>query len=131
MTVLKCAAVATALLTFLSLAAARCPDPRLQDATIGGNTITGGVVLHKKPLRHAEVRLYFSSGEIAWTGKTDKNGRFGTSELKPGDYRIEIRGWGTTKIHLDPEVDKEFMQKPEWGLLFVDNACVADVKIMN
>ena len=131
LTVLKCAVLTAALLTFLSLAAARCPDPKLQEAVIGGNTIAGGVVLHRRSLRHAKVRLYFSSGEIAWAGKTDKNGRFATSELKAGDYRIEIRGWGTTTIHLNPELDKRFMQKPAWGLLFVDNTCVADIQVMN
>ena len=129
--VIKCAALALVFAASLCIAASRCPDPRLQEAAIGGSTVTGGVVLHKKPVKFAKVSLYSSSGEIAWTGKTDKNGWFGSSELEAGDYRIEIQKWGSTIIHLNPEIDKGFMQKPVWQLLFTDNVCVAYIQIMN
>ena len=112
-------------------AASQCPDPKLQEAAIGGNTINGGVVLHKKPVQFAKVRLYSSSGETAWTGKTDKDGTFKTGQLPPGDYRLEIRGWGSTTIHLNPEIDEGFRQTPVWNILLVDNACVATIQIMN
>jgi len=115
----------------LCSAASRCPDPKLQEAAIGGNTINGGVVLHKKPLKFAKVRVYSSSGETAWIGKTDKNGAFKTAQLPPGDYRLEISGWGSTTIHLNPEIDKGFRQTPVWNILLVDNACVATIQIMN
>jgi len=89
------------------------------------------VVLHKKPLKFAEVRLYSSSGEIAWIGKTDKNGWFASAKLAEGNYRIDIQKWGSTVIHLNPEIDRGFMQKPVWALLFTDDVCVADIQIMN
>ena len=60
------------LATTLCDAAPRCPDPRLRLAIIGGDTITGSVLIHKKPLKFAQVRLYFSSGTAAWSGRTDK-----------------------------------------------------------
>jgi hypothetical protein len=115
----------------LCSAASRCPDPKLQEAEIGGNTINGGVVLHKKPLKFAKVRVYSSSGETAWIGKTDKGGAFKTAQLPPGDYRLEISGWGSTTIHLNPEIDKGTRQTPSWNILLVDNACVATTQIMN
>lgn len=125
---------AAALLIFMAfacIASSRCPDPNLREATIGGNTIRGGVVLRKKPVRLTRVRLYSPSGETAWTGKTDTNGRFASSKLAAGDYRVQIQGWGGTTIHLNPEIDKQFSQKPAWELLFADDACVANVQIMN
>jgi Carboxypeptidase regulatory-like domain len=115
----------------LCIAAPHCPDPRLRQATIGGDTITGGVVLHKKPLKFAQVRLYSSSGKTAWIGTTDEKGRFTTNEMPPDDYRLEVSGWGSTTVHLSPEVDKGFRQKPAYDLLLDNNACVAAVMIMN
>jgi hypothetical protein len=115
----------------LCVTASHCPDPKLREAAIGGNTINGGVVLHKKPVKFAKVRLYSSSGEAAWIGKTDKNGTFKTAQLSPGDYRLEIGGWGTTTIHLNPEIDKGRHQKPAWSIFLFDNACVATTQIMN
>jgi hypothetical protein len=112
-------------------AASRCPDPKLQEAVIGGNTINGGVVLHKKPVKFAQVRVYSSSGEIAWMGKTDKDGAFKTTQLPSGDYRLEISGWGSTTIHLNPEIDKGIRQTPVWNILLTDNACVATIQFVN
>jgi len=112
-------------------AASRCPDPKQQEAAIGGKTINGGVVLHKKPVKFAKVRLYSSSGETAWIGKTDKDGTFRTTQLPPGDYRLEISGWGSTTIHLNPEMDKGLRQTPGWNLFLIDNACVTTIQSMN
>ena len=103
----------------------------LQEATIGGNTVNGGVVLHKKPVKFANVRLYSSLGETAWIGKTDKDGAFTTAQLPPGDYQLEIGGWGSTTIHLNPAIDEGFHQTPVWNILLVDNGCVATIQIMN
>ena len=89
---IKCALVTVVLALSLRAIASRCPDPRLQETAIGGNTINGGVVLHKKPVKFANVRLYSSLGETAWIGKTDKDGTFKTAQLPPGDYRLEIGG---------------------------------------
>jgi hypothetical protein len=115
----------------LCSAASRCPDPKLQEAVIGGLQLNGGVVLHKKPLKFAKVRVYSSSGKTAWIGKTDKNGAFKTVQLPPGDYRLEISGWGSTTIHLNPEIDRGLRQTPSWNILLGDNACVATIQIMN
>ena len=73
-------------------AASRCPDPKLQEAEIGGNTINGGVVLHKKPVKFAKVRLYSSSGETAWIGKTDKDGTFKTAQFPPATIDLRLVG---------------------------------------
>ena len=56
------------LATTLSNAAPSCPDPRLRLAIIGGDTITGGVLIHKKPLKFAQLRLYSSNGKTAGSG---------------------------------------------------------------
>jgi len=125
-------AITLILAASLCIAAPRCPDRRLRQATIGGDTITGGVVLHKKPLTFAQVRLYSSSGKTAWIGTTDKNGRFTTNKMPPGDYRLEVSGWGSTTVQLNPEVDKGFgSQIPAWDLLLLDNACVGTTMILN
>jgi hypothetical protein len=103
----------------------RCPDPRLRRATIGGDIIIGGVVSHTKPLKFAQVRLYFSSGKTAWKGATDKNGRFAITRMLPGFYRLEVSGWGSTTVHLSPKLDKlSNGQIPAWNLILIDNACV-------
>ena len=118
-------AVTLILATSMSLAASRCPDPRLRQAAIGGDAIRGGVLLHKKPLKFAQVRLYFSSGETAWVGTTDQYGAFTTDKLLPGDYRLEVSGWGSTRVRVNPELDRGFGgQTPTWSLLLSDNACV-------
>jgi hypothetical protein len=49
------------LATTLCNAAPRCPDPRLRLAIIGGDTLTGGVLIHKKPLKFVKFRIYSQS----------------------------------------------------------------------
>jgi hypothetical protein len=120
------------LATTLCNAAPRCPDPRLRQAIIGGDTITGGVLIHKKSLKFAQVRLYVSSGTTAWNGRTDKNGRFAIDKMLPGVYRLEVSGWGSTTVQLKPELNKgPFGQIPAWDLMLIDNACVATMEILN
>ena len=53
--------------------AKRCPDPRLQQAVIGGETIDGSVRLHNKPLKFAQVRLFFSKWRVR-LGREDRQG---------------------------------------------------------
>jgi hypothetical protein len=105
----------------LCIAAPLCPDTRLREAKIDGDSITGYVLLHKKPLMFALVRLYASVGVAAWVGFTDKNGEFATGKLPPGVYRLEIDGWGSTSVQLDP---KFLPQKTFWVLTLTDNGCV-------
>ena len=113
-------------------AGAHCPDPRLREAAIGGDTITGYVVQHKKPLTFAIVRLYSSPGKTAWVGTTDKNGSFTTTRMPPGEYRLAVAGWGSTRVQLNPELDKGFGgQIPAWHLSLMDDACVDTGMNMN
>jgi hypothetical protein len=128
---MKCALVTVVLALSLRVIASPCPDPMLQEATIGGNTVNGGVVLDKKPVKFANVSFYSSSGETAWIGKTDKDGVFNTAQLPPDDYQLEIGGWGSTTIHLNPVIDKGFHQTPVWSILLFDKGCVATIQIMN
>ena len=109
----------------LGFAASRCPDPTLRQAAIHGNTIRGIVTLHKKPLKATHVRLLFSSGKVAWAGTTDKSGRFVTSRMPPGDYLLQVSGWGRTTVQVNPETDLGIGGKtPQWFLSLTDNSCV-------
>lgn len=77
----------------LSIARPLCPDPNQREAKIGGNSITGYVLVHKKPLMGALVRLYASVEILAWVGFTDGNGEFATGKLlPPGVYRLTLLG---------------------------------------
>jgi hypothetical protein len=65
-------------------------------------------------------------------GTPNKNGRFNTSRLPPGDYRLEVDGWGSTAVHLNPELDKGFGgQIPAGDLLLIENAGVGTTMIPN
>lgn len=92
---------APALAATLCSAGSHCPDPKLQEAAIGGNTIDGRVLLHKKPLKFAKVRLRSSSGETAWIGKTDKDGTFKTAQLPPG----ERTGFFCVALRFEPQIE--------------------------
>ena len=105
--------------------ASNCPDLKLRQAVIRGDAIRGVVTLHKKPLKSAHVRLHLSSGKTAWDGTTDENGRFATSNMPPGEYRLYVSGWGSATIQLSPEPEKRTSGKiPIWGLILSDNTCV-------
>jgi hypothetical protein len=108
--------------------AKHCPDPRLQQAVIGGDTINGNVRLHDKPLKFAQLRLFFSNGKTAWVGTTGKDGGFQIRDLRPDTYRLVVRGWGSTTIRVIPE------QKTFTGQAFVDlmdTECTATVTVTN
>jgi len=105
--------------------ASPCPDPRLRQAEIGGDTINGSVVLHQNPVKSALVRLYFSTGKTAWVGVTDKDGNFRITDLQPDTYRLDVRGWGSTTIRLDPALNQlPNGQVPSWHLTLDDDECV-------
>lgn len=105
--------------------ASPCPNPAWREAVIGGDTITGSVLLHNGPLKFAGVRLYFPSGKTRRVGKTDKDGMFTLAKMPPGRYRLLVRGWGSTTIELNPELDKHFIQTPVWSLLLEDHECMS------
>lgn len=113
-------------------AAPRCPDPRLRLAIIGGDTITGGVLIHKKPLKFAQLRLYSSTGKTAWVGMTDKHGSFRITHLPPDTFRLDVRGWGRTTIRLNPELNKlSNGQIPAYSVLLMENGCVGTITVVN
>jgi hypothetical protein len=105
--------------------ASHCPDARLRQAVIGGDTIDGSVIINQKPLRSAQIRLYFSTGKTAWVGVTDKKGSFRIAHLPPDTYRLEVRGWGSTTIRLEPTLTElPNGQMPVWAVQLMDNECV-------
>jgi Carboxypeptidase regulatory-like domain len=113
-------------------AGSRCPDPRLREATIGGDTVDAMVDLHHKPVAGAQVRLYASSGKTAWAGVTDKKGKFTIKNLAQDVYRLDVRGWGSTTIHLSPELGVNGMnQRPYFYLQLTDNECVSYSEVVN
>src|SRR4029077_3352391 len=113
----------------LCVGATRCPDPRLRQAVIRGDTIAGSVVRRNKALMFAPVRLYSSSGKTAWVGKTwktDKDGRFTIHKVPQGEYRLDVSGWGSTNVQLNPRRGDEGVGNkiPVWNLFLIDNACI-------
>jgi hypothetical protein len=107
----------------LCLGESPCPDPGLREAAIGGDTLRVGVVLHKEALAFVWVQLYSPWG--AWLGTTDKDGVFVIDKLLPGQYRLEVQGWGSTIIQMNPNLDQAFFQTPAWNILLLDAGCVA------
>ena len=122
------------LVFFTSLCyASHCPDPNLRKAVVGGDTINGSIVLRKKPLKFAEVRLYFSTGKTAWVGMTDKDGSFRVTHLPPDTYRLDVRGWGSTTIRLNPDLNKlpNGQIIPAYSVLLMENECVGTTMVVN
>ena len=110
---------------YLCAARSHCPNPRLQNPTIGGNVIVGYVELNHKPLQFAKVKVYSSSGKRVWVGATDTDGMFATGEMLPGDYTIKVAGWGSGNVRLDPDLFKEMgPSRAGWHLLLFDPGCV-------
>ena len=112
--------------------AQRCPDPKLQQAAIGGDTIYGYVSLQQKPLKSAQVRLLFN-GKTSWAGLTDGNGSFEIKGLRPGTYRLSVTGWGSTTVRVDPALTHSFGngQMLNYSLLLRDDGCVWTVMVAN
>ena len=120
------------LATTLCNAAPSCPDPRLRLAIIGGDTITGGVLIHKKPLKFAQLRLYSSTGKTAWVGMTDKDGSFRITHLPPDTYRLDVRGWGRTTIRINPDLNKlPNGQTLFYSVLLMDDGCIGTTTVTN
>ena len=91
---------------------------------IGGDTVNARLILDMKPLQFALVRLYFSTGKTAWAGVTDMDGSFRITRLPSGTYGLEVRGWGSTTIRLDPKLNNFGTQVPDWDLELMEDECV-------
>ena len=112
--------------------ASHCPDAGLRQAIIGGDTIDGSVILSPKSLKSAQIRLYFSTGKTAWVGMTDKKGSFRITHLPPDTYRLDVRGWGSTTIQLDPTLSKlSNGQVPNYFLQLMENECVGTTTVVD
>ena len=112
--------------------AQRCPDRNSQRAAIGGDTIDGYVSLQQKPLKSAEVRL-LSNGKTAWVGLTNDDGSFHIKGLRPGTYRLTVKGWGSAPIRISPDLTKSFGngEMLYYSLMLVDNECIETIRVMN
>lgn len=84
--------VAIGIVLWAACHAQRCPDPKLQRAAIGGDTIDGYVSQRQKPLKSAEVRLLLN-GRTRWVGSTNDIGAFQIKGLRPGTYGLTVKGW--------------------------------------
>ena len=109
-----------------------CPDPKMQRAAIGGDTINGVVTLEQKPLKFAQVRLLFN-GKTTWVGSTNGIGSFEIKGLRPGTYRLTVKGWGSTTIRVSPALTHSFGngQTLNYSLMLVDNECIWTVMVAN
>lgn len=112
--------------------AKHCRDPKFQQAVIGGDTIDGSVRLHHKTLKFAQVRLFFSNGDPAWVGKTDKDGGFHIRQLRPDTYRLDVRGWGSTRIIISPDLNKlSNGQTVFYSVQLMGDECVGTTTVTN
>ena len=112
--------------------AQHCPNPNLQRAEIGGDAINGSVELQSGPLKLVQVRV-LSSGKISWSGLTDDNGMFHVKGLRPGTYRLAVKGWGSATIRINPNLTKSFGngQQPYYWVRLLDNECIGTITVMN
>lgn len=111
--------------------ASSCPDPRLREAFIGGNSIDGAVLLKHKPLKFAHVELY-SADKMIWSGTTDKNGKFEIGNLVSGKYLLSVSHWGSANVELKHELDALGNgQRPRYILMLSDNGCVGVTQIVD
>ena len=109
-----------------------CPDPRLQQAAIGGDRIDGIVQLHHKPLKFTRVQLFFSDGKSARVGTTDKDGRFHIRNLRPDTYRLEVRGWGHATIRMSLDLNKLVNgHTPFYFVELMDGECIRTRAVTN
>jgi hypothetical protein len=110
--------------SFLSYAAS-CPDPRLRDSLIGGDSIVAWVELKHKPLKCTQVALYFA-GKPIWRGKTDEKGRFEIDKLASGKYWLTVSRWGGANVELRETLGNLGNgQRMNYSLLLFDGGCVA------
>lgn len=145
------------------IAARECPDPRMRQATVGGNSIVGTVMQSQKSPRRgkflnmARVDIYSVYGEEGHIGLTlpheafetgllpatdyggiysipreqsrvivvftNESGMFDSGVLPEGSYRIEVSGWGSAIVHLNPEMGKDGFGTFYWVDL-LDNGCI-------
>ncbi len=127
---------------------AACPDPKMRETTIGGDSITGNITQREekvlydgkyKPLSFARVDVYSlgpfqqmaqlpvhslpDGGSHVVTVFTRENGAFDSGVLAGGDYRLEVSGWGSATVHLRSDLGKEGFGTFYWVELN-DSGCI-------
>lgn len=105
-------------------AGSRCHDPSGREAAIGGDTISGIVFQNGKLLRHAQVKVYFSTGKTSWVWRTDQEGKFTTPKLRRGAYRVDITGRGSAVVKVGSQQERLGEQTINWTVDFGDDGCV-------
>jgi len=125
--VLPAALICFCSLTFAAENVARCPDPHLRQAEIGGDSIYGVLMREGKPVTEAVVKVYSSfSGKTAWVWTTDKDGKFTTDRLAPGSYRLEVGGSGGATVRLNPKLSHLGTgQVVNWNITLTEDGCIS------
>ncbi|HWF46314.1 MAG TPA: hypothetical protein VG168_04860 [Bryobacteraceae bacterium] len=78
------------------------------------------------------MRLFFSNGEPAWVGKTDKDGGFYIRQVRPDTYRLDVRGWGSTNIRIIPDLNTlSDGQTVFYSVQLMENECIATTTVTN
>ena len=106
-------------------AASGCPDLKMREAVVGGDSINGVVTLQGKAVKSALVSLNSVKGKFARGTTTDKNGAFTLYRIPPGKYSLTVYGWGRIPIQVDPKADRDYPQKPNWSVTLTDNGCIS------
>ena len=102
---------------------AKCPDPHLRSAEIGGKEISASLVKDHKPVPWARAQL-FSGQKLVWNGATGRDGIFTIRNLAPGLYKLQVEFWGTTMVRLNPKLSYIGPQTVSYHLVLMDNGCV-------
>jgi hypothetical protein len=97
----------------------------MRQAVVGGDSISGFVVVRGKPVKSALVSSNSVKGKFARGTTTDKNGAFTLNRIPPGKCSLTVYGWGSTSIQVDSEADRDFPQKPNWNVTLMDDGCVS------
>ena len=88
--------------------------------------------LDQKPLNLSQLRLS-SNGKTTWVGATGHDGSFHIRGLRPGTYRLTVRGWGSTTIRVSPDLPTSFGngQSRLYELLLQDDGCIMTLIVFN
>jgi hypothetical protein len=112
-------------LSAVGQASSHCPDRSLQQASIGGDRIVGAVVRQNETEKFAKIRVYSStSGKTVWVWTTEKDGSFTSVKLPAGSYRLEVTGWGSGTVILDPKLSQIGTQTVNWSLTLTEDGCI-------
>jgi len=63
----------------------------------------------------------------------DDVGSFHVKGLRPGTYRLTVKGWGDATVRISSDLPHSFGdgQMLNYSLLLVDNECIETIMVMN